>query len=66
VTSTSCVFGTDLDKSLVLLHFCSKMPGSARVDYRLTEAGRALDDALAALRAFGATYLVISHVDDPA
>lgn len=37
-----------------------------RVDYRLTKAGRALDEALAALRAFGATYLIISHVDDPA
>lgn len=37
-----------------------------RVDYRLTEAGRALDDGLAALRAFGATHLTTSHVNDPA
>ncbi len=36
-----------------------------RVDYQLTEAGKALDSALAALGAFGAAYLVTRHGDDP-
>ena len=35
-----------------------------QVDYRLTEAGRALGDPLAALRAFGATHLAARDTAD--
>ena len=47
-----------------LVHRTAHPEVPPRVDYRLTDAGRGLHDALAALRAFSETYLRGASVGD--